>query len=136
MKRLCAFPVCTGILIFLIQACGSSAPATIEDIPEAYYEAIRTNDTDSIRQLTTQAAAAEVLQIAQAAQEYEVEISNIKIIGITDADSDHKQIRVQYITEFRPKGGGNVIDTSQHTQLMHIIKTGDRWLVDQVDDED
>jgi hypothetical protein len=127
-----------GSLFVLFLACGGgggSAPSALEDIPGAYFEALRTNDSDMLRQLTTPAAADHTLQMAQQAQNYEVEVSDLKVLDINDVGATKKQIRVEYVTVFRPKGGGNVIDESKHTQLMHLVKTGDRWLIDQVDDE-
>jgi predicted lipid-binding transport protein (Tim44 family) len=135
MTRLMPFLVLIVSLLLVGQACGGGAPSAIEDIPEAYFEALRTNDADMLRQLTTEGASQNVLEMAKAAQSYEIKVSDLKIIEIQDVDDSKKQVRVEYVTEFRPKGGGNVIDESKHTQLMHLVKTGDRWLVDQVDDE-
>lgn len=135
MTRSMPFLVLIGSLVLICQACGGGAPSSIEDIPGAYFEALRTNDADMIRQLTTEGAAQNALAIAKAGQSYEIELSDLKIIGIQDAGESKKQIQVEYVTEFRPKGGGNVIDESKHKQLMHLVKTGDRWLIDQVDDE-
>jgi hypothetical protein len=135
MTRLMPFLVLIGSLFLVFQACGGGSPSAIEDIPEAYFEALRTNDADMIRQLTTERAAQDALAIAKAGQSYEISLSDLKIIEIQDVGESEKQIRVEYVTEFRPKGGGNVIDESKHTQVMHLVKTGERWLVDQVDDE-